>query len=287
MQRTNQETTSPLRHGPCLGPTSGCAAAWFAAVDYLGIGGEAYNVLMTIENPVAYDGAEGDAICHVDRLLHRGGTSVSTVANTIFPQDLYRRHGREGLYEAALEAHENIRKGDWGRYFSRLICMPTVIGGKLVERHNRLEELIGQVGKFAERRASCGSAPKHALELDVPPHWATPQITVHDAGCDRRRGRGGPCLSHLSFKLHPDHGLMLTAIYRNHYYIERLLGNLIGLGRLMRFVADSAGVEKVGPLTCLSTHAEVEADSRWGGKETVRQVVEDVRSTLGTPKATE
>jgi hypothetical protein len=51
--------------------------------------------------------------------------------------------------------------------------------------------------------------------------------------------------------------LVLTAQYRNHYYTEKLLGNLIGLGRLMRFVAREAKV-KVGALTVISTHAEVD-----------------------------
>ena len=46
-------------------------------------------------------------------------------------------------------------------------------------------------------------------------------------------------------------------MYRNHFYIEKLLGNLIGLGQLMKFIADEAGVE-VGQLTVISTHAEVD-----------------------------
>jgi hypothetical protein len=52
--------------------------------------------------------------------------------------------------------------------------------------------------------------------------------------------------------------LLLTAQYRNHYYIEKLLGNLIGLGRLMAFVAHETG-SKVGSLTVLSTHAQIDA----------------------------
>ena len=71
---------------------------------------------------------------------------------------------------------------------------------------------------------------------------------------------GGQCLSFLSFKLLPgkEKKLTLTAQYRNHYYIEKLLGNLIGLARLMAFVATEGGVG-VGPLTILSTHAVVDA----------------------------
>ena len=70
---------------------------------------------------------------------------------------------------------------------------------------------------------------------------------------------GGQCLSFLSFKLLPGSPktLVLTALYRNHYYIEKLLGNMIGLGRLMEFVAREAGL-KLGPLTIVSTHAEID-----------------------------
>jgi hypothetical protein len=65
------------------------------------------------------------------------------------------------------------------------------------------------------------------------------------------------CLSFLSFKLDHDNRLMLTAIYRNHYYIERLLGNLIGLARLMTFVGNEVSLQ-VGSLTVVSTHAVVD-----------------------------
>ena len=55
----------------------------------------------------------------------------------------------------------------------------------------------------------------------------------------------------------------MTAMYRNHLYIEKLLGNLIGLGRLMEFVAHEAGL-KVGALTVISTHAEIDQPRRYG-----------------------
>ena len=70
---------------------------------------------------------------------------------------------------------------------------------------------------------------------------------------------GGQCLSFLSFKIVPgtEKTLALTAMYRNHFYVEKLLGNLIGLGRLMAFVARETGLQ-VGALTVVSTHAEID-----------------------------
>lgn len=69
----------------------------------------------------------------------------------------------------------------------------------------------------------------------------------------------------MSFKVIPgaEKTLTLTAMYRNHFYIEKLLGNLIGLGRLIDFVAHEAGL-KVGALTVISTHAEIDQPKRNG-----------------------
>ena len=52
-------------------------------------------------------------------------------------------------------------------------------------------------------------------------------------------------------------------MYRNHYYIEKLLGNLIGLGRLLQFVGEESGIA-TGSLTVLSTHATVDVkNGKW------------------------
>jgi hypothetical protein len=80
----------------------------------------------------------------------------------------------------------------------------------------------------------------------------------------------------LSFKRHPQGGLMLTAMYRNHTYITRCLGNLIGLGQLQAFVAKEVGL-KLGSLTCISTHADLDTGDGWGirdARELVQQAAE-------------
>jgi thymidylate synthase len=86
---------------------------------------------------------------------------------------------------------------------------------------------------------------------------------IYNPSSDRKRPYGGPCLSYLSFKRHPKLGLLLTAVYRNHYYVTRLLGNLIGLGQLQAFVAKEAGLD-VGSLSVISTHAEMDTAGGWG-----------------------
>ena len=89
-------------------------------------------------------------------------------------------------------------------------------------------------------------------------------------------------LSFLSFHLLPGtpKTLLLTAQYRNHYYIEKLLGNLIGLGRLMAFVAKETGTV-VGGLTVVSTHAAIDLPSA-----TRDDVVQLVKSCDALPMET-
>ena len=116
--------------------------------------------------------------------------------------------------------------------------------------YNPLQEMIDKL----RRQEDNGVHYKAAYEL-----------AVYDPLLDGRTLYGGQCLSFLSFKLHPQHGLMLTAMYRNHTYITRCLGNLIGLGRLQAFVAKEAGI-KMGSLTVVSTHAELDTGKGWGIK---------------------
>jgi hypothetical protein len=112
-------------------------------------------------------------------------------------------------------------------------------------------------------------------------------LPLYNPDLDRNLYRNAPCLSHLSFKRHPDLRLSLTAMYRNHSYVTRCLGNLIGLGRLQAFVAEQAGL-KVGSLTCISTHAEIDTGkdkdddtNRWGITE-ARDLVERARDIVNS-----
>ena len=70
---------------------------------------------------------------------------------------------------------------------------------------------------------------------------------------------------HLSFKLHTDDRLSLTALYRSHFYVQKALGNLLGLSQLMCFIAEQVGLT-VGPLVCHSTLAQLEAGGNTGWK---------------------
>ena len=65
-----------------------CARAWLAASQIVAAaGGEAYNVVIDIADPLACDELDLAIIGTVDRFVRgHGRYSVTTVANTIFPE---------------------------------------------------------------------------------------------------------------------------------------------------------------------------------------------------------
>ncbi len=91
--------------------------------------------------------------------------------------------------------------------------------------------------------------------------------TVDDGG----RRRGGPCLSHLSFKLFNNH-VHLTAIYRSHDYRYKVFGNLLGLARLQACVAEQVRLP-MGSLVVHSTYGFVEKS-----KGPLTQLIAEIRS---------
>ncbi|WP_147459744.1 hypothetical protein [Sinorhizobium meliloti] len=85
---------------------------------------------------------------------------------------------------------------------------------------------------------------------------------MFDPARDLRKKMNRQCLSFIELK--PERNgnvwrLSMMAVYRNHYYIQRSLGNLLGLGRLLQFIARETGFD-VGSLTVQSTHACLDPD---------------------------
>lgn len=54
---------------------------------------------------------------------------------------------------------------------------------------------------------------------------------------DNFRPRGSPCLQYIQFRLHHNNKISLTAVYRSHDFVNKALGNFIGLSDLGKFVA--------------------------------------------------
>lgn len=225
-------------------PQPDCASAWRAAVQSVDDQPRhsAYNVIVDVANPTIQATRQDPRVAVVDEFLTaRDRVSVETVANTIFPAGLYYRHGAPGFFKVFQDrVLEKVRRSDrWsGYYFERMIQYPVPAG----EPPNQLWDIVGRMRDNRVRALN-----KFELSLFDP---------VRDVDDSPY---GGQCLSFLSFKLMPgtQKTLTLTAMYRNHFYIEKLLGNLIGLGRLMAFVAREADIQ-VGPLTVVSTHAVID-----------------------------
>lgn len=226
------------------------ARAWIAAVAAVqDTGGEAYNVVIDIADPLAESELDEKILTKVDQFLRTHNVNaLAGVANTIFPQGLLDRHGADKLYskynDTVLPRMKKITH-DWGRYFERMTAWKKV-KGKEVIIINPLDDLI----KFMRTQIASSQTYRNAYEM-----------TIFDPARDAGKVSNRQCLSFLSFKLTNDKTLLLTAMYRNHAYVSRALGNFIGLGRLQAFVAKQSGA-KLGSLTCISTHAEIEAHKK-------------------------
>jgi thymidylate synthase len=250
-------------------PQPSNARAWLAAAAAVQAqGGEAHNVIIDIADPVAEDATDTAIIQAVDAHLRGHNTySVASVANTIFPEAILQRHGAEDLYGAYHRILPRMKRitRDWGRYFERLTKWTKVRNGE-ISTINPLQDLIS----FMQTQIAGDRTYRNVYEM-----------TIYDPTRDAKKISNRQCLSFLSFKLNSGHQLLLTAVYRNHAYISRGLGNFIGLGRLQAFVAEQSGAT-LGSLTCISTHAEIDhfRNNRSGTVEgwSKRQADELVRS---------
>lgn len=230
------------------------------------------NLLLEIESPTTLTKSDRLVIELVNPALreHRN-LNVLTVAGTIFPFGLYKKVGAKDLPDRFLAIMKRAKvKGSWGTYAMRLMSRPGKEVGKTI---NPLYEVVQKLKKAS----TDGVGYNSNYELGV---HAPEDLVSEDIGCevplyspadDCRLISNYPCLSHLTFKLIERDTLELTAIYRSHYYLERALGNLVGLAQLMRFVAVETGL-KVGRLTCLSTDAHLDVKS-WGGVVATRDLM--------------
>lgn len=241
---------------------------------------EDFNLILEVEAPTEIDAADRKVGAHVNRFLTaHGAQALHTVANTIFPNDIYQRYGRQGVFENypdhVYPRLQKCSKNSWGTYFHRMVRR-TGSDGKAI---NPLGNLVARL----QTEIGGGGHPKRArYELNLVDPFLD-LVTADPTLPGDTKAMGGPCLSHLSFKLRSG-SVALTAFYRSHYYVERALGNLLGLSNLQQFVAKECGLPP-GPLTCISSMAKIDCGSLWRLTE-VQQLLAECQSLLAEGRST-
>lgn len=221
--------------------------AWVEATQLLLGEGPILNLSLEIEFP-GKRGPFPHADKRIDEYLSlEDQLPLHTVAETIFPGYEYRRRGPKGVFEfypnevyPAIQKHPKII---WGTYAYRM-----------VRRENGKGEHVNPLKKMVEKMASeiRSKAPKRSCyELGIGE--GEYDIAFYNTVKDGSRRMGGPCLSHLSFKLF-NGAVHLVAMYRSHDYAYKVPGNLLGLARLQSFVCKETGQE-LGSLVVHSTYA--------------------------------
>lgn len=229
-------------------------SAWVRAARRLKADGDQHGLMLHIEDPTGFSLGEDEIVCQVDAFLRdHDKCGVSTVANTIFPAALDRGDGIDALTKRYMQVYERRmhRQGEWGRYFQRMVAWPTG-SGKGAGTVNQLSANIDTL------RAMRSGEAKFFGNVT--------EIALFDPARDLRKKMNRQCLSFIELKPEREGNtwrLSMMAVYRNHYYVQRTLGNLIGLGRLLQFIANETGFD-IGTLTIQSTHACLDPDLQRG-----------------------
>ena len=187
-------------------------------------------------------------IGELDGLLQtkKGGGSVQTVSNTIFPASMWNREApRENLYSRYEKVWPAIKPlgNRRGNYFRRLTAyQPKEATGEPV---NQLERVLSLWEKqVAKGQGLRPTALQMAIFDPTHDHVPTPRL-------------GFPCLQQVSLEPQGSRGkdgLVISGFYPTQYFIDKALGNYIGLARLGQFVATHMGLELVG-VRCTALNA--------------------------------
>lgn len=246
-----------------------CCDVWLQTVTYLAAHGTACNIVLGIEKPDVLSPTDFQVQARVnDFLVQHGTLPISTIATTIFPCSEYLHGGASEVFNEFPKLFKKFHTG-WGTYAGRMLnrSLREPDGDSLI---SPLERVI----KKMKRQLETGQM-RSVYEISLLDNEdLVTDITIYNADTDSRPIRGLPCLSHLSFKLLPGK-ITLTAMYRYHFYVQKALGNLLGLAQLLAFVAAEVGVA-VGPLICHSTYAVL--DTQKGlSRGSVQELIDECR----------
>jgi thymidylate synthase len=213
-----------------------CAGAWLEVAKHLLVEKSVEsNVLVTITEPAYF---ELEWLTRFDPRAIRGeGDRIRDVMNTIFPLKTWlNTKDRDTFYKRYLKANARSKHRRWGTYFERLIAF----GEK---KENQLERIIRALTSWKRN-------PHAALTA----HLSSPEL-------DSLVPLGAPCWHYAEFLCPSKDTIELVAIYRNHDYFNKALGNFVGLARLLNFVCEETG-RQPGRLVCHSVRAYFDPPKR-------------------------
>lgn len=267
---------------PKMIEAKGVVSAWLQAAEFLSTqpSQEAVHLFVSIENPTAISAEDKVAIKMIDQFLaEHGKQPIDTVADTIFPKSHYLKGGLKGVLEDYPRSIQQIYDEDadvrkrwrWGTYAMRMLRLPNGEGKPI----RQLESTLHKLTEGNKKSCFEVSGGPEFVEVSTPGNVA--EVTTYSPLSDHRMHMQLPCLSHLSFtRTQVGGALHLNATYRSHYYMERALGNYIGLAGLLAFMAHESGHE-CGSLALNSTFAKLETEN-FGGKGAVKDLLKRAHS---------
>lgn len=219
---------------PYLIQSNNCLTAWRDACTYMIQNGDGFNLMVHIDNPLAFTDLQLAEITNTRIILP---IKLADVINTIFPAKLHSRSTglsntqfydlHEQLYTRGKTMHPR-NNGLWGNYFLRFTKFGTT-------KKNQLQKIIDDINSRNNQYAACYIMHVSSADTD-----------------SNTRNIGNPCLQYVQFG-QVGNTLNLTAVYRNHDFLTKALGNYIGLSKLLEFVCQQTG-RNIGTFTCHSIH---------------------------------
>lgn len=196
------------------------------------------NLITEIEKPIII---HPDWFQNYDPMSVGADDRLSVVAKVLFPE-LPRKDGetREQYYSRWAAVLRRGRKtgrlhSSWGStYFERLLSLD--------RSDNQIERAIHALTKWQRK------------ETAIVMHLSAPRV-------DKLKPIGSPCLQFAEILWSADNTIDLVALYRNHDFLKKALGNFIGLGRLLAFIASESN-KTPGKVICHSVRAYCESKTQ-------------------------
>lgn len=200
-----------------------------------------WNLVVRINNPIDIDVDKHKVMeCFA---CNKNLIGQNQVAYTIFPYKLYKGQDRDILYKYYWKYYKanNLKShAKWGdTYFARMI------------RYGDKENVVDQLGTIID-----------SIKTRTKNYGASYVIVIPYPQKDIKRKMGAPCLNYITVQVELINQIKyinLCAVYRNHDFRERAYGNYYGLGKLLEYIALETN-SKIGVLTCVSSHAYINAD---------------------------